>query len=419
MITLAIETSCDETAVCMLETDGTIGAAAGGGSKLGYTILGNLIHSQVELHRKYGGVFPAMAKREHSKNLLPLLETLIKESVVPIKAFPAAGDAAEKLHFLKEKEPELLAHFLASKLLTEKPTIDQIAVTKGPGLEPALWVGVNCALALGKLWGIPVVAVNHMEGHILGSFLQSTELQKKQNLRPVAFPALALLVSGGHTELVLVRGIGDYEVIGRTKDDAVGEAFDKVARMLDLPYPGGAEIGRLAEKARKNNSPKIISLPRPMIHSHDLDFSFSGLKTAVLYTLRGDKSGKISEKNSEKAKCNYSQLTISEKTREEIAREFEEAVTDVLIAKTKKALDRYVDDVTPIKSLILGGGVSANTHICGAFEALAKQYSVPLYLPPVGISGDNALMIALAGALSGALDRDEASVLKASGNLSL
>lgn len=404
MITLAIETSCDETAVCLLET---LGGNPPDSTTYPYTILGNIIHSQVELHRQYGGVFPAMAKREHSKNLLPLLEALIKESNIDmIDCPPKNTDSGTFLNFLKEKESELFENFLKSPFLSKKPaSINQIAVTRGPGLEPALWVGVNCARALSILWDIPLVGINHMEGHILGSLLDSTEINKKQVLRAVAFPALALLVSGGHTELVLVKKIGDYEMIGRTKDDAVGEAYDKVARMLGLPYPGGIEIQNRAEKARAAAKKINISLPRPMIHSHNLDFSFSGLKTAVLYTLRGDKSGGSSETPA---------MTVSDDMRAAIACEFENAVTDVLIAKTQKALEKY-----PAQSLILGGGVSANKYIRSAFEKLATQNSIPLYLPPAGVSGDNALMIALAAAVSPQSKPLTEDTLRAHGNLSL
>ncbi len=421
MITLAIETSCDETAVCLLETKGV---QIGDISKAIYTILGNLVHSQIELHRKYGGVFPAMAKREHSKNLVPLLEALITESGIPMEKIKVAGDGAASanntvdalanLQFLNEKEPELLNNIMTSRLLTEKPVIDQIAVTRGPGLEPALWVGVNCAQALGKLWNVPVVGVNHMEGHILGSFIDSSIENKgtPRTFRSVTFPTLALLVSGGHTELALVKAIGDYEIIGRTKDDAVGEAFDKVARMLDLPYPGGVEISKRAEKNRSENASSALQFPRPMIHSHDFDFSFSGLKTAVLYTLRNDKSGGLGKTDrSEDYKKN-----ITEKIREEVAREFEDAVTDVLVAKTKKVLEKYAEDGAPIQNIVMGGGVSANKHIRASLEKLATTYSIPLYLPPDGVSGDNALMIALVAALN---PQSGSDALKAHGNLVL
>jgi N6-L-threonylcarbamoyladenine synthase len=445
MITLGIETSCDETAVCILETENN-----------SYKILGNLINSQVDLHRQYGGVFPIMAKREHAKNLIPLLEKLIDESgIEQIKITDTNTDAIASAidrkniitEILKAKEPELLEHLLASKWLNKKPAIDQIAVTRGPGLEPALWVGVNCARALSEIWVVPLVGVNHMEGHVVGSLLDSVIIEKIGQLksgksaptsktpltplRPLTLPALSLLISGGHTELVLVKKIGEYEVIGRTKDDAVGEAYDKVARMLGLPYPGGPFIHELAEKAREKNARKekskaemphnhlsektgsvkkmntrsepSITLPRPMIHSKDLDFSFSGIKTAVLYLLRN--------------------LTEAKQVipKEEIALEFENAITEVLIAKTEKALEEY-----EANTIIIGGGVIANPYIREAFATLAHKYSIPLYLPPAGVSGDNALMIALAGALNtgspsttAGSQTGQPAQMRAHGNLSL
>jgi N6-L-threonylcarbamoyladenine synthase len=210
---------------------------------------------------------------------------------------------------------------------------------------------------------------------------------------PVSRTALALLISGGHTEIIKVSKLGEYTVLGRTKDDAVGEAFDKVARMLYLPYPGGPEISKLAEKARASDHTKDIPLPRPMIHSKDLDFSFSGLKTHVLYTLR-----KIPN--------------LDEVTKEKIAREFEDAVTEVLISKTRKALLSE-----EFKMLIIGGGVIANTCIRKAFEKVADEFGIPLYLPLPGLTGDNALMIALAGALRPNAKGPES--ITARGNLSL
>jgi N6-L-threonylcarbamoyladenine synthase len=207
-----------------------------------------------------------------------------------------------------------------------------------------------------------------------------------------------------------MKKIGDYEVIGRTKDDAVGEAFDKVARMLDLPYPGGVHIHNLAQnyRARKHTPHERlekIKLPRPMIHSHDLDFSFSGLKTAVLYTLRDLAEEKSGE-------------TISQEIKEEIACEFEDAVTEVLIHKTEKAIERQIDNDQPIQSLILGGGVTANEHIRKAFEKIARKNSISLLLPPPGVSGDNALMIALAAALA-TTSNISTGPIRAHGNLSL
>jgi N6-L-threonylcarbamoyladenine synthase len=474
MITLAIETSCDETAVCILETRQTTNDEPTATGKpnhpqptLEYRILANLIHSQIALHRQYGGVFPIMAKREHAKNLIPLIEAALAQAHIQLIKIPPA-DAREKVNeigkidkikkILQEKESDLLKHLLVSSLVEKNPagSIDRIAVTRGPGLEPALWVGVNAARSLGILWDIPVVGVNHMEGHVVGSLLPSSEVWDSiagsatvstglasdfKKLISITCPALALLISGGHTELVLVKDGGDkknhthntdyeYEIVGRTKDDAVGEAFDKVARLLGLPYPGGPEINKLASaerravrnekwKAEQEKNNEII-LPRPMIHSPDLDFSFSGLKTAVLYMTRelrkknvGAGSGADNGDGAEKSSVT-GELTAQQKSR--IAREFEDAVTDVLIAKTEKAIEQY-----GVVSLIVGGGVIANSHIAQALTGLAKQHDIPIYMPPAGVSGDNALMIALAGALSTASEEafDATSdILQADGNLS-
>ena len=352
MITLGIETSCDETALCMLETkDGS------------YRILANIVHSQIELHREFGGVFPMLAKREHIKNLPILYKKIIEESKI------------------------------------SESSIDRIAVTNGPGLEPALWTGILFAKELGNKLKIPVIPVNHMEGHIVSSLIENTEQNPNsefKKLKSPSFPALAVLISGGHTEIVKIEKIGMYEVIGKTVDDAVGEAFDKVARMLNLPYPGGPEISKLAEDARKNNIKSEIILPRPMIHSKDLKFSFSGLKTAVLYTLK-----KIDNLTKDQTKG--------------IAREFEDAVTEVLISKTKSAIED-----NEVQTLIIGGGVIANKHIREAFEALANESSIPLYLPASGLTGDNALMIALAGTIKPSSDYEGSiEAFKAEGTLSL
>ncbi|MES3030796.1 MAG: tRNA (adenosine(37)-N6)-threonylcarbamoyltransferase complex transferase subunit TsaD, partial [Patescibacteria group bacterium] len=346
MITLGIETSCDETALCLLETKENT-----------YRILGNIVHSQIDVHKEFGGVVPMLAKREHLKNLPLLYTKILKDSGV------------------------------------EESSINSIAVTAGPGLEPALWTGILFAQELGKRLSIPVQGVNHMEGHILASLIPDTSIDTTfKDLLALPLPALALLISGGHTEIVKVNAVGSYEVIGKTKDDAVGEAFDKVARMLQLPYPGGPEISKLAEKARRENLPKVFTLPRPLLHSKDLLFSFSGLKTAVLYALQ--KHGEPND--AEKA---------------DLAREFEDAVTEVLITKVTQALETHAPE-----TLILGGGVIANTHIRKAFEELASSYRIPLLLPALGLTGDNALMIALTGNMQKAPTSFD---IRASGNLSL
>jgi N6-L-threonylcarbamoyladenine synthase len=279
----------------------------------------------------------------------------------------------------------------------ENPGFDAVAVTQGPGLEPALWVGISFAKALSFFWNIPLVPINHMEGHILSVLMdrEKSSNDKVQNSN-IVFPAIALLVSGGHTELICVRDWGTYELIGQTRDDAVGEAFDKVARLLGLPYPGGPQISALAELSRINaqktqvnaNTNSRVSaydshvfalkLPRPMITSNDFDFSFAGLKTAVLYTVK-----KIGE--------------LSNDQKKEIAREFEDAAIEVLVSKTKKALELY-----NAPTLIIGGGVVANTYLRNEMKKMlsAEFPDVTLLLPTHELSTDNAVMIGIAGYIS-------------------
>jgi N6-L-threonylcarbamoyladenine synthase len=359
---LSIETSCDETAVSIIEASGTFPHAT-------YTVLGNALFSQIDIHREYGGVFPAVAKREHAKTLVPMLEKALKEAdmLTPGESTLSSADANVLTETLS-REPGLndsLTHFLEQYL---RPEIDLIAVTHGPGLEPALWVGINFARALAFAWNVPTVPVNHMEGHVLASIFDGSTIPE------LSFPALALLISGGHTELVLMKDWNEYERVGATRDDAIGEAFDKVARMLGLPYPGGPEIGKLAAEARTEGIESTVKLPRPMIDSGNLDFSFSGIKTAVRYAVQD-----------------------REITREErigIAREFEDSVIAVLIRKIKTAIDQF-----GVRTIIVGGGVSANEYLRTTFtQYFATEYpTVPLYLPPRNLSTDNSIMIALAG----------------------
>lgn len=348
---LAIETSCDETAIAVLEASGGLGNPH-------FRTLGNTLLSQIHLHQEFGGVVPNLAKREHEKNLPIILEKVLKE---------AGLDA-------------------------NNPALDYLAVTEGPGLEPALWTGITFAQDLSKKWNLPLMPVNHMEGHIV-SVLYGSDTT-------ISWPAIALLVSGGHTELVYVRELGSYEILGRTKDDAVGEAFDKVARLLGLPYPGGPEISRLAEIHREKHNgdlgiPRFI-FPRPMIHSSDLNFSFSGLKTSVLYKLRslGD---------------------LDEETKEEVARAFEDAAVETLVEKARKALLSH-----EARSLIVAGGVSANRYLRKELGRLTADFpGLTLRLPEPSLTTDNAVMIAMVGyikALSGLPFPDDE--IRARGNLS-
>lgn len=391
MIILGIETSCDETAISILEVSEDKKAP-------NLAVLGNTIMSQIKLHAQFGGVFPMMAKREHSKNLIPILKKTLEQAKL-IKNDNLENKKEKEIEKLLEREPELLKQFLDFIPTIKKPEIDAIAVTYGPGLEPALWVGINFAKALSLVWNIPVIPINHMEGHIVGAFLDKNSFEKGGKLKDVEFPAIALLISGGHTELILAKSVGEYKILGQTKDDAVGEAYDKVARMLGLPYPGGPKISELAEKERlEKNSERPFVLPRPMIHSADFDFSFAGLKTAVLYTIK-----KIPE--------------ITEKIKQQISKEFEDAVTEVLITKTYKALEKF-----EVKSLVVGGGVIANKFIRQNLENLAEKFPViNIFLPESNLSGDNALMIALAGYFNYKSSKkpQKNKDFKASGNLRL
>ena len=256
MIILAIETSCDETSIAILE-------ASGGLKSPSFKILSNTVLSQIKTHAKWGGVVPALAKREHSKNLVTILNKSLMQAgflKLNLKSQISNLDSntKNKLQKILKREPELLEQFLKFISTIKIPKIDAIAVTVGPGLEPALWVGINFAKVLSLIWDKPIIAVNHMEGHIVASLLATKSNLKSKISKPMEFPAMALLVSGGHTELVLVKKWGDYKIIGETRDDAAGECFDKTARMLGLPYPGGPEI---AAKAAINLKSQIPALP--------------------------------------------------------------------------------------------------------------------------------------------------------------
>ena len=312
MIILGIETSCDETAAAVIY---------GQGDKI--KVLSNVVASQIEIHKKYGGVVPEVAAREHVLNILPVVD----------------------------------------KALKGVKKIDAIAVTDGPGLVTSLLVGVETAKILAYAWGVPVVAVSHIEGHIYANFI---------NEKP-KFPAVILTVSGGHTMLVFMSGHGKYKVLGETRDDAAGEAFDKAAQLLNLGYPGGPAIAATAAKAR-NEKLEVINLPRPMINSGDFDFSFSGLKTALFYQLQRDKKW---------------QERISE-----YAAEFQEATVEVLVAKTIKAA-RALN----CQTVMLAGGVAANLKLRSRLKAAVKKKLVGarLIIPQFEYCTDNAAMIAVAG----------------------
>jgi N6-L-threonylcarbamoyladenine synthase len=323
MIILSIETSCDDTSVAVLRVNESTPPK--------FKILSNIISSQVELHAQYGGVFPSLAKREHQKNLPIVCEKAIKEA--------------------------------------KNPKIDLIAVTNGPGLELCLWIGVNFAKELAKKIKTPLISVNHIESHILANFISGN----KKNL----FPAISLIVSGGHTQIILVKDFGQYQILGETRDDAAGECFDKVARILGLGYPGGPIISKLADL----KSPRIsmpMKMPRPMMSQKNYDFSFSGLKTAVLYDFQ--------KRDQNVAKS----PTYIQK----MCQEVQQAIIDVLISKTIKAAKDF-----QAKSLILGGGVTANNELKRQFKVKIKKEGLKInFLVPKSIfCTDNAVMVAVAG----------------------
>ena len=366
MLILAIETSADETGVSIIKATGDFPSAE-------YEVLGNGLRSQIELHAQYGGIFPAMAKREHAKAVVPLLQHALDEADLLKKtSHPLSEEQIAELKTTLDREPDLAAALIEFLSIYELPAFDLVAVTNGPGLAPALWVGVNFARALAPLIGCPVIPVNHMEGHILASVF---DIEVDDGISDIEFPTLALLISGGHTELVLMTDWVTHQKVGQTRDDAVGEAFDKVARLLGLPYPGGPEIERRANIARAENIPTFKNdLPRPMLHSDDLDFSFSGLKTAVRYAVQDQ--------------------DLSESDINAVARDFSDAVVEVLLAKTKKAAEQH-----GVQTIIVGGGVSASQFLREEFQTYFNTImpEVTVYFPHRALSTDNSVMIALAG----------------------
>lgn len=366
---LAIETSCDETAIAVVR-------GSGGLEHPNFEIAANIVLSQIALHARYGGVFPMMAKREHAKNLVPALKEALAVAGMAIASEAVGALPETNLRELLRRE-ETLADALVPYLASiARPKIDMIAVTAGPGLEPTLWTGINFAKALSRAWNIPLIPVNHMEGHLFSALLSPASDGRVRDIAPFRFPLLALLVSGGHTELILARNWFVYERIGETRDDAAGEAFDKVARMLSLPYPGGPEIARLAAaRSAADDAARLgIKLPRPMLDSDDFDFSFSGLKTAALYLVK-----KLGE--------------LDGARRRAVAYEFENAAVDVLVAKTIAAAECY-----GARAVALGGGVSANGRLRETLTRTLNQKlpGTECRLSPSDISGDNALMVAVA-----------------------
>jgi N6-L-threonylcarbamoyladenine synthase len=350
MIILAIETSCDDTCVAIFEVRS---------SK--FEVRSNIVSSQVKLHKKYGGVWPFLAKREHQKNLPIVFKRALKEAKLP-KIDTSARTSAE------------LSRMPSVSTLSNSRRVDLVAVTIGPGLEPCLWVGVNFAKELAQNLNLPMIPINHIEAHIFASFISNLKSQIS-NIKSL-FPTLCLVVSGGHTQLILMRDFFKYKILGETRDDAAGECFDKVARILGLGYPGGPAIEKLSKTYHLSPKTYKIELPRPMINQKNYDFSFSGLKTAVLYKVKGEK------------------LRVKDKRYiQEMSREVQQAIIDVLISKTLKAAKEY-----RVKNIILGGGVASNEELRKQFKkAIKRQLPNASYLvPDASLCTDNAAMVALA-----------------------
>ena len=316
MLVLGIESSCDETGVALVEAHGTQLPV----------LRADALHSQIDMHQAYGGVVPELASRDHIRRVLPLTETVLGRAGVQLQ------------------------------------DVDVVAYTRGPGLAGALLVGAGVACALGAALDRPVLGVHHLEGHLLSPFLSSD---------PPSFPFVALLVSGGHTQLMRVDGVGAYELLGETIDDAAGEAFDKSAKLMGLPYPGGPALARLAA----DGDPQAFKLPRPLLHSGDLDFSFAGLKTAVLTQAR-----KLGEG--------------LEARKADLAASTQAAIVDVLVRKATAALDQ-----AGLQRLVVAGGVGANQSLRQALGQMAAKRNVRVHYPELQLCTDNGAMIAMAAAL--------------------
>ena len=316
MLILGFESSCDETGVAMYDTE--------------FGLLSHALHSQVAMHAEFGGVVPELASRDHIRRALPLTEIVLKQANNSLK------------------------------------DIDGIAYTQGPGLAGALLVGTSIAQSLAMALNVPSVGVHHLEGHLLAPLLEEN---------PPQFPFVALLVSGGHSQLMRVDGIGEYELLGDTLDDAAGEAFDKTAKLLGLGYPGGPALAKLADSNHAEQGKARFKLPRPMLNSKDLNFSFSGLKTAVLTLVNNNQP-------------------LTDDIKKDIAWEFQEAVTEILTLKCMSALRE-----TGLDSLVVSGGVGANTRLRERLNAAAKRKLCKVSYPRLEFCTDNGAMIAFAGAM--------------------
>ena len=316
MLVLGIESSCDETGVAVVQTTGAATPV----------LLAHALHSQIDMHRAYGGVVPELASRDHIRRVLPLTQNVLAES---------------------------------RRTLAE---VDVVAYTRGPGLAGALLVGAGVACALGAALAKPVLGVHHLEGHLLSPFLSAD---------PPQFPFVALLVSGGHTQLMRVEGVGRYELLGETIDDAAGEAFDKSAKLMGLGYPGGPALSRLAQQGR----PDAFKLPRPLLHSGDLDFSFAGLKTAVMTQAKKLGDG-------------------LEARKADLAASTEAAIVDVLVRKTMSALE-----AADLQRVVVAGGVGANRLLREQLDAACRKRNIRVHYPELHLCTDNGAMIAMAAAM--------------------
>ena len=320
MKTLGIETSCDETAIAIYDSK--------------YGIIGESIHSQMKMHAEYGGVVPELASRDHCLKIVEVLNDALGKNTLD--------------------------------------SIDQIAYTSGPGLLGALLIGESFAQGLSTALNIPLISINHLEGHLMSPMMEFSEIQ---------MPFICLLVSGGHSMIVDVKEKGNYEIIGQSRDDAVGEAFDKVAKLLDLGYPGGPPL----EKIALDGNPYAYDFPRPMINSNNLDMSLSGLKTAVLYTVKEIEN-------------------LDESKKADISASFQKAITDLLVSKIKKAIKE-----TNRKEVIIAGGVAANKFIRSEFKKIEDDLKIKVYYPDLKYCGDNAAMIAFVGSMMNPNNRENNS----------
>ncbi len=344
MTILGIETSCDETAAAIVQ-DGT-------------RILSNVVASSIQLHAKTGGIIPEIAAREQIKCILPVIKQALKDTKIQ-----RYKDTKKK----NKNSPNIL--------VSQYPNIDAIAVTIGPGLIGSLLVGVETARTLSWLWNKPIVPVNHLKAHLYANFLN--QQLNKRTIEQSVFPAIGLIVSGGHTDLVLIKNHGDLKWLGGTRDDAAGECFDKCARLLGLGYPGGPAIETCASKFNNRTIEQLnneaIKLPRPMINQDNFDFSFSGLKTAVLNHV---KHFKLMEQ-------------WNNRTREQLAFQLQEAITDVLVTKTLNATQKF-----KVKSILLGGGVAANSLLRKKLNVKCQMSNVKCFVPSAQLCTDNAAVIA-------------------------